>query len=331
MEYLPLGHFSMLLQELDETPVRSALYLKADDLHPLALTEKFFHAETEVVVFGPGVLVYEYVGVARDSDNAGALDVVFLEEQGSEMAHHRVGQDDLLLAVDFVYPVGGQTGQIDETEIGLLALFQQYSHVILAVVQEGHRMLGVDYAGRQQVPGLGEEFPGHALIHLGDAPEVHELYIRGLQILHELLVKSLFCDLLLLDLADDLLELGLGVPARLRIRIVGEQDAPVEQSAHADHEELVQVALIDSQEFEPFKEGNGGVPRFHQDPEIELEPAQLPVHEACWTDRGRISLFGGRLLCDFKLLFVRQSDLFGQIFLKDVVRIVHGMISRPFL
>ena len=247
------------------------------------------------------------------------------------MPDHRVGKDDLLTSVHLEYPVCGKTRYIDETQIDLLALLQHHGDVILAVVEERHRVLSVDDAGREQMPRLCKELPGHALVDLGYSAEVHQLYVSGLKVIHYLFVYVLFGQLLLLDLTDDLLQLGLGIPSGLLIRIIRKQDAPVQQSADADHEELVEVALVYRQEFQPLQKRHGRVSGFLEHAKIELEPAQLPVHEACGTYRGRTGFFFSSFPVDFKFVFVRQILFFSQVLKKDVVRVFHGDISRPFL
>ena len=157
-------------------------------------------------------------------------------------------------------------------------------------------MLGVHDPGCQELTEFRKDFPGDALVHLGDVAEVHDLDPRGGEIGQEGTVDSGLRFLLASDLAHDPPELYGGGPSGFPVDIVREQQTAVHQRPDAHHEELVQIVLVDRQKPQTLQQRNGGISGLHQHTEVELQPAQLPVNKA-GRDGGR---FGG--LCCFGCL-----------------------------
>lgn len=54
------------------------------------------------------------------------------------------------------------------------------------------------------------------------------------------------------------------------------------QRGHPDHEEFVNVTLGDSQEVGPFQQRVIDIRCFAEDPAVEVNPAELPVHIIFW-------------------------------------------------
>ena len=65
--------------------------------------------------------------------------------------------------------------------------------------------------------------------------------------------------------------------ARAAVAGVGLDAGKVEQAAHADHEELVQIARKDRNELQPLQKGNGLVGGFGQNAVVKGEPGELAV------------------------------------------------------
>jgi len=57
------------------------------------------------------------------------------------------------------------------------------------------------------------------------------------------------------------------------------------QSGHADHEKLVEIVGGDGQEPDTLKKRVVVVHRLFENPQIELQPGQFPVHETGWRFR----------------------------------------------
>ena len=84
--------------------------------------------------------------------------------------------------------------------------------------------------------------------------------------------------------------LGAGLPGLV---VHAFQMQGVHEHTHPNHIELVQIALEDGGEIQPFAQGVGGVLRLLQHPAVKLEPGQLPVDIA---RAGRGAWGGGRAL-----------------------------------
>ena len=75
----------------------------------------------------------------------------------------------------------------------------------------------------------------------------------------------------------DCRQLLAGRHAGTRVACLGVEVCKVEEAAHADHKELVQVAGEDGGEFEALKERHTLVERLREHPVVEGEPGELAV------------------------------------------------------
>ena len=102
--------------------------------------------------------------------------------------------------------------------------------------------------------------------------------------------------------APDLLELSRGFETG-DIRLVPALLDELSQTAHTDHEKLVQVRPGDGQKFQPFERRKRGIERFFENAPVEGQPAHFPIEEGFRIKRHRISLPGpsgppeGRFSC----------------------------------
>ena len=144
------------------------------------------------------------------------------------------------------------------------------------VAQEGEGLLAADDLGGEQGQDVGGKIllqKGQLLVRQGgEGAQLHPL-VR--QLGHE-------------DPADPV-PLGQQVPGPVqhgggllgagesRLVVHGGEVEGVHKHPHPDHIELVQVALEDGGEIQPFAQGVGGVLGLLQHAAVELEPGQLPV------------------------------------------------------
>ena len=85
--------------------------------------------------------------------------------------------------------------------------------------------------------------------------------------------------------AIDRLQLLHGCHAGLVVDLPRGHQRQIEQVPHPDHEELIQIAGKNGDEFQPLQQGHRIVPRLLQHPPVEAQPAQLPFLGAAVSSR----------------------------------------------
>ena len=255
-----------------------AVDLETDRKFGLALFQHVLHLLPGVAVHGIGLLLQEYVGVARDFDDGFAPHVLLLVQKGHEVAHQTFRQHDLLPSVDLKGDVRRDPLQRHQDHLHVGAPAFRGDDIGLPVPQEGQFLVEVQDLRRQLVLDVAEHLLAHQFVHLGHLPEIHDVDAGfdelALQFFPDAVGHGALLRHLLLDM-DDLLGRG---PSGDGIDHVRSQLGAVGQDAHAHPVELVQVGLVDGQELQPFQQRNAGVRRLHQHPEVKFQPAHFPVH-----------------------------------------------------
>ena len=244
----------------------------------LAAADELLHIVPVVqilVVGGDGV----QIGVAGDAHDGFFLHRVLAEELRREV-------EDELLTEHEVAGAGGDLNQAaeyavvagDDAHAGLAAPFQQRHGVELLIVQEGEGLLAGDDHGGEKRRDLGVEIAlqQRALL-VGELVEVDDAHAVGLQLAHELLIDATLLLLQLGGALDNGGDLLLGGHVGLVVPLVVSGGDLRHERAHANHEEFVQIGLVDGGEAEPLRQRHAGVSGLVQHPLVELQPAELPV------------------------------------------------------
>ena len=316
-------------------PGRLALQLQPDRGQPVPLLQQVAHVVQEVRVFLVVVLLAQAdVRVAGDGDDGLLGDVVDLEYLLDVGGDHHLRADVARAAAGQRDHPGQARRHVHDAQhrgpllaarrrlsAGLLFLAarllllapaqrQKRCRVQRLVAQMGKGMAPVDHLGRQQRPyvllviflhiGLLVRRQGlkAGLGHPGVVQRAHQVAIDRVPALHQRSHRR-----------ADGAHLLPGRHAGLVVRLVGGQHVHVDQAAHPDHEELVQVAGEYAHEPHPLHQRHRGVRGLGQHPLVELQPAQLPV----------LGIAHVSLLCDGRVLHQKPSRLYQDILISFIL------------
>ncbi|MDQ0775695.1 hypothetical protein QF026_004161 [Streptomyces aurantiacus] len=275
--HLGLGDLQLPYQQVEYVPVDGLLDLQAHRRSEAAPHQLLLQGLEKVL----GVVLLDLqILVAGDTERVVLQDL----HAGEELL--QVGRDDVLdgdVAVrGGLQEAGEQRRDLDACEVAVAG--DRVPHDDREVqgqardVREGVRR--VDREGGQDREDLvAEEREEAGLLLLGQLAPADEVEaLLGELGRHVLLVAGGVPGHELPRAGPDHLQHLAGLEARGRAGGHAGGDAPL-QAGHPDHEELVQVAGEDRQEFRPFEEGRVRVLGEFEDPFVEREPAALPVEE----------------------------------------------------
>ena len=276
-------HVHVLAQRLDDVAVQLAGHLHANGCQALALFDQLDHelAVVEVLlVEGVGV----DVGVARDADERLRFDEVAREGLVDEVQDELLGEHERPL-------VGGDLNEAgedarvagDDAQLLLAVLSLEHDgRVDLPVLEEREGLAAADDGGRDERSDLHVIVALQALaLGLADLAEIDDAHADLFHLGHQLGVDGVAAGVEPVDGGDDRVDLLL----RGHVRLVfahGRRDLIlIDERAHAHHEEFVEIALVDGGEGQPLAQRRARVFGLLEDPFVEFEPGQLPVHEDC--------------------------------------------------
>ena len=280
-----------------------ALALEAHRRQARALLQQAAHMLAVILVLLVARLVGVDVGITRDADDVGVLDLVHAEDLARVHLDGMLEQDELEATAGQLDNAVALVRQRDEAEhdalgtalalllfLALLILLvllgidgigfvvEAHEDVELAVLQMRERMARIDDLRRQE--GLNVE--------LDEARQVVALFfgqVVGTQMAHALL-RERAAHVLVVALLDgielaaalvDGLDLLLGGHAGLGIDDRRIDEREVGQAAHAHHEELLEVAPEDRYEVEALEQRHRLVGPLVEHALVERQPRQLPV------------------------------------------------------
>ena len=281
---LPVLHPDAVFEQLHELRSRLPVQLQAHHRQTGPLFQQLAHLAAKIL---PGVLqqlaVKAQIRIPGGTEDTGVLQPVAAEEGRSLLLHDRFHPDKAARVVRHVQERGQAGGDRHQAQRGV-ALFasQQSGHIEGLVGQVGEGVVAVHDLGGQhgQDAGLivGADialFLRRQLLHrqVADAVLPQQRRHVGVQPVFDLNEAG--------DNAVHLLQLLHGGLPGLVVDVIRRDQAQVEEVAHPDHEEFVQIAGEDGDEFQPFQQRHTLVPRLLQDPPVEAEPAQLAVLGVC--------------------------------------------------
>ena len=252
--------------------------------HRIQLTplfEQLLHDAAEVQI-----LIVDIIGIdiriSGHPDHGLFPDLVARIELGYKMQDQLFGEHEAALPIrnlDETLEYRIEAGH--DTDFFLLVLSRQQHHRIEgAVMQEGEGLLlAHDHRGQVGTDGGIEVGFQLRLLQLGQLLEVDDANALGLQLAHQLLVNSCLPLLLQLHLVHNGCHLlGAGHIGLVLPHLLAGLDLH-HQGAHPDHEELIEVRLVNGGEGQALRQGNSGIPRLRQYTHIELQPGQLTILE----------------------------------------------------
>ena len=257
--------------------------LQADGRQLAAALEQLGHDLTVVDVVVHHALFDVDVGVAGHPEQAFLHDALLGKDHADVVIDQLLGEGEQGLAVPLeeAQPLH-LAGDGDDAQAHLPHLFvlEQDAEVDLLVAQEREGMAVVHDLGAEDGEQLVlEVFFPEAFLLLVDLVKVDLVVAVLVQRLQGLVVIFVAVHLQLGRLGHDGVQLLFGghVGLVFRLFLFALEVGPLLQGAHPHHEKLVQVGAVNGQKFELLGQGDILVLAQHQDPLVEIQPAQLPV------------------------------------------------------
>ena len=274
-------HIHVLAQRVDDVAIQLAGKLQAHRRQALAPLDQLDH-ELPVVK----VVVIERIGIdigiARDADERLRLDVVPLEHLGNEVQNQLLGEHIRLFTGGYLdQPREYASIARNDAQLALAVLALEHDHrVNVPVAQERKRLAPPHDRRGDERRNLRVKIPLQTLALLpADLPEIHQAHARLFDLLHEAGIHGILAMVELMHARKHGAQLLGRSHVGLVVAQLGGHVHLVDQRTNPHHEKLIQIALVNRGEGQPFAQRHPAALRFLKHALVEFQPGQLTVHE----------------------------------------------------